>query len=60
VSSGTLAGRQLAASCGVLEEAALASGSAASVVVLVLVLEVTVEQQTQLTPQALRTALGAE
>jgi hypothetical protein len=57
VSSGTLAGRQLAAGCGVIEEAALASDGAASVVVLVL--EVTVEQQTRLTCQALSTALGA-
>ncbi|MGC9671443.1 response regulator [Planosporangium sp. 12N6] len=51
-SSGTLAGRQLAATCGALEEAALAGDRAAATV-----LAAEVEEQAGLTCEALRAAL---
>ncbi|SDZ30129.1 PAS domain S-box-containing protein [Micromonospora pattaloongensis] len=54
-SSGTLAGRQLAATCGALEEAALASDGPTATA-----LAAGVEEQTALTCAALRDALTAD
>jgi HPt (histidine-containing phosphotransfer) domain-containing protein len=52
-SSGTLAGRQLAATCGDLERAALTSDLATATA-----LAASVQEQTERTCQALRAALG--